>query len=469
MQGKTVRMKTLKLVFCLLLTINVFAQPVKERLNSAMQKLLSDTNMKHATIALTVADASTGEIIFAHNGEVGLAPASTQKTITAAAALELLGKEFKYKTNFYTDGKISAKVLNGNIIVVGSGDPTIGSWRYKNKKEDALVIELYDALKKAGIERVTGSIIGIDNAWDTQSLPGGWTWDDMGNYYGAGSSALNWKENQYDLIFRPGAAIGDNAAIVRTEPKLYNVKLISEVKTAAAGTGDNSSIYLAPYSNAGIVRGTIPVGTSFKISGSVPDPSFHFVNVLHDALLEKGITITQQPMINNKIEIKSQPVLYTYTSPTMDSIVYWFLQKSVNFYGEVMMRTIGLKQKGSAETDEGVSVVRNFFHQNGIERSAFKIIDGSGLSPQNRVTTNGLAKVLQYAKTRSWFDAYYAGFPTYNAMKLKSGSIGGSRAFAGYHTSKNGQSFVCAMIINNYDGSSGSAVQKMFKVLDELK
>src|SRR6476469_4672502 len=145
-------MKTLKLVFCLLLSINVFSQSVKERLNTAMQKLLNDSTMKHATVSLTVADASTGQTIFAYNSEVGLAPASTQKTITAAAALELLGKSFQYKTNFYTDGKISNKTLNGNVIVVGSGDPTIGSWRFKEKKEDALINELYDALKKAGIE-----------------------------------------------------------------------------------------------------------------------------------------------------------------------------------------------------------------------------------------------------------------------------------------------------------------------------
>jgi D-alanyl-D-alanine carboxypeptidase/D-alanyl-D-alanine-endopeptidase (penicillin-binding protein 4) len=462
-------MKTLKLVFCLLLSLNISAQSVKERLNTAMQKLLNDTTMKHATVSLTVADANTGELIFTHNSEVGLAPASTQKTITAAAALELLGKNYTYKTNFYTDGKISGKVLNGNIIVVGSGDPTIGSWRFKDKKEDALINELYAALKNAGIEKITGSIIGIDKAWETQTIPGGWTWEDMGNYYGSGAAGLNWKENQYDLIFRPGANVGDKAAIVKTDPKLYKVDLQSEVTTAAAGTGDNTSIYLPPYSNNGIVRGTVPVGNSFKVSGSVPDPSFHFVNILHDALNEKGIKISNQPMINNKIEIKTQPLLFTYTSPTLDSIVYWFLQKSVNFYGETLMKTMAFQKNGIGETNEGIQIVRNFFNQNGIEKSAFKIIDGSGLSPQNRVTTAGLVKVLQFAKTKPWYNAYYAGFPTFNGMKLKSGSIGGSRAFAGYHTSKNGQAFICSMIINNYDGSSSSAVQKMYKVLDELK
>lgn len=463
-------MKTLKLVFCLLtVALTSQGQSVKERLKTAMQNLLADATMAHATVGLTVADATTGEILFVHNGEVGMAPASTQKTITAAAALELLGKNFNYKTVVYTDGKINNKVLNGNLIVVGSGDPTIASWRYANKKEDAFINELYAALKKAGIEKLTGSIISIDKSWESQTLPGGWTWDDMGNYYGAGASALNWKENQYDLFFRPGAKVGDPASIVKTEPKLYNVKLESEVTTAAAGTGDNSSIYLGPYSHYGIVRGTIPTGNSFKISGSVPDPSFHFVNVLHDALKSKGITITNKPTVNNKIEIKNQPVLFTYQSPTLDSIVYWFLQKSVNFYGESFLKTISFQKKGFGETDEGIRIVRDLFDQNGVEKSSFKIIDGSGLSPQNRVTTTGLVRVLQWAKNKTWYDAYYAGFPTYNGMKLKSGTIGGSKAFAGYHTSKSGQSFICAMIVNNFDGGASATVQKMYKVLDELK
>ena len=96
-------------------------------------------------------------------------------------------------------------------------------------------------------------------------------------------------------------------------------------------------------------------------------------------------------------------------------------------------------------------------------------MDGSGLSPQNRVTAGAEVKVLQYAKTRPWFASFYNALPLYNDMKMKSGSIGGARAFAGYHTSKSGMEYVFSIIVNNYDGSSAEMVKKLYKILDELK
>ena len=97
------------------------------------------------------------------------------------------------------------------------------------------------------------------------------------------------------------------------------------------------------------------------------------------------------------------------------------------------------------------------------------MIDGSGLSPQNRVTTHAEVKVLQYARTRTWFNAFYNALPEYNGMKMKSGSIGGARAFAGYHTAKDGRQYTFSIIVNNYDGSSSDIVKKMYGVLDLLK
>jgi D-alanyl-D-alanine carboxypeptidase/D-alanyl-D-alanine-endopeptidase (penicillin-binding protein 4) len=97
------------------------------------------------------------------------------------------------------------------------------------------------------------------------------------------------------------------------------------------------------------------------------------------------------------------------------------------------------------------------------------IIDGSGLSPQNRVTADALARALHFAKSRPWFASFYESMPTYNNMKLKSGSIGGARAFAGYHTSAQGTEYIVSIIVNNHAGSSGEIVKKMFKILDTLK
>ncbi|MGB8191980.1 MAG: D-alanyl-D-alanine carboxypeptidase, partial [Chitinophagaceae bacterium] len=114
-------------------------------------------------------------------------------------------------------------------------------------------------------------------------------------------------------------------------------------------------------------------------------------------------------------------------------------------------------------------LVRDFWATKGIDKAAINIMDGSGLSPQNRVTADALVKALQFAKTAPWYTSFYESIPTYNGMKIKSGSIGGGRAFAGYHTSVQGKEYIVSILVNNYTGSSGEVVKKMYKVLDALK
>jgi D-alanyl-D-alanine carboxypeptidase/D-alanyl-D-alanine-endopeptidase (penicillin-binding protein 4) len=172
----------------------------------------------------------------------------------------------------------------------------------------------------------------------------------------------------------------------------------------------------------------------------------------------------------NKVESTgAQQELITLLSPPLDSINYWFLKKSINLYGEALVKTMAWEKSGLGSTGKGVDIVRTFWSEHGIDKSAVNIIDGSGLSPQNRVTSDAEVKVLQYAKTRPWFSAFYNALPEYNGMKMKSGSIGGARAFAGYHTAKDGKQYILSIIVNNYDGSAGEVVKKMFKVLDVLK
>ena len=164
-----------------------------------------------------------------------------------------------------------------------------------------------------------------------------------------------------------------------------------------------------------------------------------------------------------------QQVLSTLLSPTVDSINYWFLRKSINLYGEALIKTIAYEKTGLGTTETGVELVRNFWSELGIDKGAINIMDGSGLSPQNRVTAHAEVKVLQYARTRSWFNAFYNALPEYNGMKMKSGSIGGARAFAGYHTAKDGRQYTFSIIVNNYESSSGDVVKKLYTVLDVLK
>ena len=463
-------MKTGYWVICLCIySLSLAAQPVKERLAKAVGLLQSDPQMKHALLGLQVINAQTGDKVFEVNAQTGLAPASCQKIITSVAALELLGPAYRYETLLGYTGKISRNILQGDLYLLGSGDPSLGSWRYDSTKEDRQMQELTKMLTQSGIRKITGNLVGYSGKWEQETLPGGWIWDDIGNYYGAGTSALNWHENQYDLILRSGKNIGDTVDIIETRPALTGTNLQSQLLSAAKGTGDNAYIYLPPFASQGFVRGTIPVEEkAFVISGSFPDPALQTTNTLRQSLELAGIRLQGVNVSYDKAVPQVQN-LGKLISPRLDSLNYWFMRKSINLYGEAFLKTIAFEKTRKGSTDKGVGLVKKFWKEQGISSAALQIIDGSGLSPQNRITADALVQALQYARGRNWYPAFYESLPFFNQMKLKSGTIGGTKSFAGYHTSREGVTYTVAIIINNYDGSAGEIVKKMFRILDELK
>ncbi|MDB5221690.1 MAG: D-alanyl-D-alanine carboxypeptidase [Chitinophagaceae bacterium] len=463
----------MRLAFIFLFFItNSYAQTVSQKLDVAINKLQTDSQFRHGTISLYVVESKSGKIIFDKNSQTGLAPASCQKVITAATAFELLGKEYAYKTQLGYDGKIDSGILKGNIYIMGSGDPTLGSWRYSSTKENVVLANFSKAIKSQKIQQIKGSVLGDDRLWGTQRIPDGWIWQDIGNYYGAGASALNWRENQYDLILKSGNNFGDAVQIKITRPKfLPGIHLINELTSAEKGSGDNAYIYLAPDTDVGFVRGTIPVNEdSFVITGSMPDGG-----KLLAATIYQNISRGSYPDNNvNYLKAKAkwnQPgtIFYTHTSPPLDSIMYWFLKKSINLYGEALVKTIGYEKTKDGSTGAGVKVIRDFWQQKGLEKSSLKIIDGSGLSPANRITTNALVSVMQYAKDQSWFPSFYYDLPEINGIKMKDGYINGVRSYTGYIKCKEGIEYTFSFIVNNFDGSAAAVREKMWKVLDILK
>jgi D-alanyl-D-alanine carboxypeptidase/D-alanyl-D-alanine-endopeptidase (penicillin-binding protein 4) len=162
-------------------------------------------------------------------------------------------------------------------------------------------------------------------------------------------------------------------------------------------------------------------------------------------------------------------IVFTHYSPPLDSIIYWFLKKSINLYGEALAKTFAYQKNGFGETDKGVQLVKNFWKEKGIAPTELNIVDGSGLSPLNRVTTHAQVMILKYAKSQPWFDGYYYAFPEYNGMTMKSGTINGVKGFCGYQKSRDGNEYIFSFLVNNYNGSASAVVQKMYKVLNELK
>lgn len=447
------------------------AQPVEKAFNDAFQKFLKDDDYKYATVGLVVYDLRTGKTVLQHNAHTGLAPASTQKIITAATAYHLLGKDFRYETKIGYEGTLHDGKLTGNIIIKGSGDPSFGSWRYGVNSEQDVINEIVAAVRQAGIRQLDGHVLADESLFDSEVIPDGWIWQDIGNYYGAGARSLNWRENQFDLYLKSGSTIGAPVSVAATRPSyIHGLNLLSKLTSAAAGTGDNAYIYLPLFGEPGYVRGTIPVNQNrFSISGTLPDPARQMTLELEAALKKMPLS----EVIKN-YDFAASPTgqhtryFHTIESPSMDSICYWFLQKSINLYGEALIKTLGKQFGKEGSLSGGLNVLKEFWQKEGIDRNALKMVDGSGLSPQNRITADNLVQVLQFAKKQPWFQSWFNGFPTINGIKMKSGTIGGVIAYTGIIRSASGE-YAFGFMVNNYNGSAGQTRRKMWKLLDGLK
>jgi len=441
------------------------AQTVSQKLQNAFQQFENDSQLRHAISSVYIVNGKTGEVIFEKNSRIGLAPASTQKIITAVTAFELLGKDYRYVTRFGYVGRIKENSLQGDLYINPSGDPTLGSWRWQSTKDTLILDRIVTAIKNLHITSYGGVI--VDNSgWDEETTPDGWIWQDIGNYYGAGASHFNWRENQYDIVLKSGNQIGSPVSIVQTRPEVTSPQLASLVKAAAKGTGDNSYVYYALDKSTGIIRGTIPVNeNAFVISASFPNTVNQFTSIISRSLSSK-FKIRQVP---NSKHLGDTTILISYSSPPLDSVIYWFLKKSINLYGEALIKTLAYQKTGIGSTDSGVVVVRDFWKQKGLDGEELNIKDGSGLSPQNRVTTHAQVEVLKYAKQQTWFSYFLDALPEFNKMKMKSGTINDVKSFCGYHNSTDGTQYIFSFIVNNYSGTSSAIVQKMYKVLDLLK
>jgi D-alanyl-D-alanine carboxypeptidase/D-alanyl-D-alanine-endopeptidase (penicillin-binding protein 4) len=238
------------------------------------------------------------------------------------------------------------------------------------------------------------------------------------------------------------------------------------VKSEAKGTGDNAYVYYPQNDVNAVVRGTIPINeNAFVISAANPHTRFQFQNVFN-SLLMPDLHIRQVHFENHS---QDTTVLFTHYSPTLDSIIYWFNKKSINLYGEALIKTFAYEKNGFGSTDSGVVVVKKFWQEKGVDENELNIFDGSGLSPLNRVTTHAQVEILKYARTKDWFPYFFNSLPEYNGMKIKSGTINGVKGFCGYHKAKNGKEYIFSFLVNNYNGSSSTLVDKMYKVLDLLK
>ncbi len=453
--------------------------PKTNALRKAFDVFMAQNAMEFGQAALTVIDSETGQPVFSENGRLGMATASTLKNITAASAFHVLGADFRFETVLGYVGELDeAGILHGHLVIRGNGDPTLGSPRYERNSAERVLSLWLEEVRRAGIKQIKGNIIVDDLLFDGYQTPGGWPWRDMGNYYGAGVSSVNWRENSVGVVFHPGAKVGDPTRILRTTNDISSFQLVNEVTTGRNGSGDNVYGYAAPYSDQIYLRGTHGADLKKTIRLSTPDPArvlaLELKNYLAAANIPSegavglyGHSSKGLPVPNLTLAFKE---LHRLTSPTLPEIIYEFNQESINLYGESLLKAVALKLGKDTETSSAAAAVRSFWSERlTIPIGAFKMVDGSGLSPDNRLTTDAMVEVLQSCIGESWFASFVESIPTNNGMKMKSGTIGGVLGYAGYHTAKDGKKYTFAFLISNYQGGASQMRRQMFKLLDELK
>lgn len=455
----------INLVCMIAVTVLANAQSVQQRLQKAWTAFEKDEQLKYAISSLYVIDAKTGGVVFDKNSRVGLSPASTQKVITSATAFELLGKDYRYATDFIL---IREEEVN-TLVIDATGDPVLGSWRFPHQTKNKVLERLNASLIKTNI---TLDKVKINQArFQQPDIPAGWIWQDLANYYGAPAMAFNWGENQSDIFLTSDNRIGGQVIVAGNELP-YKIK--SAVKAAEKGTGDNAFAYFQNGEEGLqlLITGTIPRSEkNFKISVTDPLPQRSFLAELYQSYpgLFNRAAFRPDKLNPEPILQFEGRVVHTEYSPTLDSVIYWFNKKSVNLYGEALLKTMAFQKKAIATTDSGIAVVKDFWKTKGLDINELNIYDGSGLSPLNRITTHAQVEVLKYARSKNWFPLFKNALPEYNNMTMKSGTISDVKGFCGYHTSKSGREYIFSFLVNNYSGKTSPVVLKMYRVLDELK
>jgi len=445
-----------------------------QNITSQTEELLKISELDHAQWSGYAINITKDQILFNKNENFSLAPASGQKVVTTSAGLELLGAEFNFKTQIAYSGKIDKSgILEGDILIIGGGDPTLGSDRVKGSLNlPELYKVLVDMVKKAGINSIRGNIIAYDGYLGNETTPDNWFWVDMGNYYGAFASGLTIHDNLYYLYFKPALKVGEAAEVLRTEPVIPNLKFTNYMKTGKKGSGDNGYIYCAPFQNTATLRGSIPARVEeFAIKGSIPDPGYFAAEYFRISLENAGIKVSGNVKTSASIPTDYKNI-YTHVSPPLKDIVYYINKVSFNLYTEHVLRAIAKKYGDAPTTSEGVNLVKKFLHDKGIDDSGVALYDGCGLSRSNMITTKMMCELLKYMANSKNYEhlnnslalagdpddiGYYSnlgiGTKLEKNARIKSGLIERVRSFSGYLRNDSGDLISFSFIANNYEGS----------------
>jgi len=477
------------LFFLSLSSQNTILKDQDHDINKALSTLISYKENKTASIAFLAIDINSGETLAELNSFTSLKPASTQKLLTTAAALEILGSDYRFETRIEYSGTIDSlsKTLHGDIYITGSGDPSLGSEHFEQTKRHQFLNQWVKAIKETGIKRIDGRIIADAGILPNDNIPPSWSWINIGNYFGAAPNGLTIFDNLYRIHFTT-AAIGSSTQITKTDPYIPGLSFENYSKAAHIWY-DKSNIFGAPYTYHRVVKGELPANKkNFKVKGAIPDPAFLAAYILDSLLTNEDISISGEPTTNRSTSTDnntSKTLIHTTFSPTLNDIVYQTNQKSINLFAEHLLLETALNRGIPPETEIALDSLISFWANKGMDTQGLILYDGSGLSQYNAINAQQMVFLLKYMKTQSTefhsferslsiagktgtLEFMFKNTPSQGLLIAKSGTIDNVKAYAGYTKTKLGRDIAFYIMINNYTGKTSLTTKRIETLLNAI-
>lgn len=437
-------------------------------LGKRLDTLIDEPAWRGATIGIDVRDATTGERLYSRDAASLVTPASTTKWVTALAAAETLGLDYRFETTVVRTGEIVDGVLHGDIGIVGTGDPTLG-----RSDPAGLMDDWARAVREAGITRVDGRVVTDASALGDPLLGSGWAWDDAPYRFSAPMAAVNLGRNLMTVV-----AHGEGEGRVDAGPltPCLDVDVALEVGKGASGI----AILREPWRQRWVVVGRVPQGGTTRKTTPLRDPNRCAAAMLDAALERAGVTVDADPDVG---PVEPVAVVATQQSAPLSDILQITLKASDNLYAEAVARALDPAETG--RTYAGArTVIADMLARARVAPEAYKLVDGSGLSRYDLLAAESLVTVSMWARTQPWYPQLAAMLPVAGVdgtlasrmtdgpakqrVRAKTGSMSGVRNLVGYVEDADGRQLVVAILIVGFTQSQAEAVALQDALLQRI-
>jgi D-alanyl-D-alanine carboxypeptidase/D-alanyl-D-alanine-endopeptidase (penicillin-binding protein 4) len=438
-----------------------------EALRADLTAIFDDPQFQRSYWGVFVRSITPPQDVYALNAAKLMMPGSTLKILTAAAAAEQLGWDHRFETRVVSLAPVQDQTLRGDLGIIGAGDPSIS----ERSDVPGQLRTLARQVHEAGIARIEGGVVADDDRFDDNMFGDGWTLDNIPYGYSAGISALLYNEGSVDLVVSAGAVEGTPVSI-QMRPDGSGLQIDNRLLTVSeTGTG-TLTLHRVPGSSKVRVDGQIPAKSApFARTASVDNPTRFFAAAFREALIGEGVEVVGDAIdiddFESKPDLSRARTIASIQSPPVRDLIAAMMKVSQNQYAEMLMRAVGVEPGGAEATAEmGRKRVREILRTWGIPDDSYIVADGSGLSRYNYVSAESLARILQilienprHARFRGTLPLVgrdgtlarrLAGTAAEGKVRAKTGTIDNARSIAGYVDTADGDTFVFAMIANNF-------------------